>query len=127
MLALYYFYAVWRFPKCERGALVAFPAPAVQGNEERVTATLHTESNHRLVGDDYRPHAQTVGRYCSEGKDVGAWDNDRPAYRKGVGCGTCWRAHHKTVGLVGRQVFAVDAGMNGNHRGVVALEYCHVV
>lgn len=82
VLALYCFYAVWGLLKGDGGALAAFLAPAVKGDKEVMAATLNAESNHRLVGKDYRTHAQAVGRYGCEGKDVGAGDNDGTAYRK---------------------------------------------
>ena len=86
-----------------------------------VAAALYTKRDDRLVGNDYRTHAQTMGSYGSERENMSAGNDNRTANGKRIGSGAGRGAHYKTVGLIGGETLAIDAGMDGYHRGVVTL------
>ena len=102
-------------------------AAAVKGNEEIVRATLDSQFNDRVFGNNNRTHVERVRCNGGQRKDMGARNNDRATDRKGIGGGTRRRRHYQTVGLVDSQRLAVDGGVNGNHRGVVALQNGYVI
>ena len=58
---------------------------------------------------------------------MSAGHDDRTSHTQRVGRGACWRRHDESVSLIGSQRLAIDGGMDGNHRSVVALQDGHVV
>lgn len=100
MLAFYYFYTVRSLAQCDGRTLATLLAATVESHKEMMAAAFHLKSDHRVVAQHDRTHAETVRRNGSERKYVGAGDDDRTANRKGVGGGTGGRADHKTIGLI---------------------------
>lgn len=54
-------------------------------------------------------------RNWGEAYRVALRHNDRSAHTERVGCAACGGAYDKSVGLVGREAFAVDISMDSNH------------
>ena len=53
--------------------------------------------------------------------------DDGTAVGERVSRRSCWRRHNESVGLVGRQIVAVDAGTYRDHRCSISLQDGHIV
>ena len=80
-----------------------------------------------VIIDGYGAYVQTVWRNRREAQYARLRHDDWATVRQTVGCGASRGRDNQSVGLVGHEVFAIDAGPYGNHRGVVALQHRDVV
>ena len=85
------------------------------------TSTFNLECQLRIVGDDQRTHIQAMGSHGSKREHLCARDDNWPAVGQGLCRAARGGAYYETVSLICGEVVAVDVGMDGYHRGIVAL------
>ena len=113
---------VWCFADGEANSVGIALAASVEGDEKGTAAAFDLEGDFSGVGENNGAHIERVGGDGSEADGFALRDNDGAANGEGVGGGACGSGNEQSVGLIGGEIFAVDGGVDGNHRGNVMLE-----
>ena len=126
-MALEHSYTIGSTADLEFNAFTALLAAAVQSDEETMVAGDNGEANDGIVGKRKRAGSERVRRHRHQTQRTAAGLHDGAADRQSIACGARRRVYNQAVGLIGREILAIDAHTHADHRRHFLFQNSHFV
>ena len=111
----------------EPDVILARLASPVDSHKEVVAAALDAQLYCDVIGKHQGADSKSMRRNRNKPDVLTAGQHDGTAHTQSIACAACRGIDDKTIGLIGREVFAIEVNANAYHAAVVAFQHSHFV